>query len=338
MRNEYLTPSLNKTSQRCLDRVQKVVMYCIFCQPHDDGEYLWILGKKVNLNDIFEDLLVPERYKKEIADRLQCPNCGRSNFEQYEDVGLKDPYDQQIEECIESAKKKYGRKILALQKQFEIYPSLGSTDPVGNKIIKEIKKGGYPICDVYGIWYRAKCLKDEADIKRINFDAPPPGKPKEGRYNHSGQSVLYLSKDRDTAITEALEDRYESKTVCICVQEYQVDKVDRILDAKFNWARISDIKSEIIIAILHSRILEQAVENRGVNLKPQYYITRFIADCARREGLNGIRYSSTREFGENVVLFNPERVNKRPNKEKEIIRFQQLFIKNKKNLNKHGTL
>jgi hypothetical protein len=60
----------------------------------------------------------------------------------------------------------------------------------------------------------------------------------------------------------------------------------------------------LIVALLSSNILERKVENRNQKWKPQYFVTRFIADCARLRGLNGIMYNSTRSYGTNIVLFN----------------------------------
>lgn len=37
--------------------------------------------------------------------------------------------------------------------------------------------------------------------------------------------------------------------------------------------------------------------------KPQYFLPRYIADCARQAGFKGIIFESPRHFGSNLVLF-----------------------------------
>jgi len=44
------------------------------------------------------------------------------------------------------------------------------------------------------------------------------------------------------------------------------------------------------------------VKRRG-GWKPEYFVPRFIADCARASGFAGIRFQSPRHYDRNLVLF-----------------------------------
>lgn len=69
---------------------------------------------------------------------------------------------------------------------------------------------------------------------------------------------------------------------------------------------IATIQSEVIQALLASRYIFERVEDRSSNWRPQYFLTNFIADCAREAGFKGIIYSSSRSYGSNLVLFDPK--------------------------------
>ena len=58
----------------------------------------------------------------------------------------------------------------------------------------------------------------------------------------------------------------------------------------------------------------------GSEWKPQYFVPRYIADCARRVGFRGILFDSSRHFGTNLVLFEWGERDIRPIGEPEILR------------------
>lgn len=120
----------------------------------------------------------------------------------------------------------------------------------------------------------------------------------------SGQSVLYVADSKDTAIAEVLGDYFE--VGLLWIQEYEVSKIENILDLRSNWDNIVMADSAILVGILSRRLIDQKVKDRISNWKPEYFVTRFIADCASLAGYNGIMYSSTRTIGDYVVLFNHE--------------------------------
>lgn len=63
--------------------------------------------------------------------------------------------------------------------------------------------------------------------------------------------------------------------------------------------------SDVMYALLASCCVFEKVLDRASKWKPQYFVTTFIADCARKAGFKGIIYSSSRKrYGNNLVLFN----------------------------------
>lgn len=109
-----------------------------------------------------------------------------------------------------------------------------------------------------------------------------------------GQSVLSLARFKETAIKEAL-DRADQAAALIWLQEYSVN-IDSLLDLSWEWDDMGPRTSAPIVAAVPYRLFERIVENRQSNWKPQHFVTRFIADCARESGYSGILYASTRDY------------------------------------------
>jgi hypothetical protein len=294
-------PILNKTKTIYKDKVQKEIKYCIYCQPNEGDSYVWVLGNHTTLDELFYELKVPEKYWDEISENLYCPYCGKQGFEPYEDIGLEDKYDIRIQKHINEAECKFGKEIRKFENDIELFPTLALENPLGRKILKEIKNGAIPLTNLSGKWIRARRVEDESILKSDQMYAPPKGKPGEGRYNHAGQSVLYLADNEDSAAQECLGMINQSGIVWL--QEFEIKLINNILNLKSNWDDLGPDNGALIVALLSSNILERKVENRNDKWKPQYFATRFIADCARLRGLNGIMYNSTRSYGTNIVLF-----------------------------------
>jgi hypothetical protein len=299
-------PKLNKTAKKYYERVQEKLHYCVTCQPYEGGDYIWIFGKSIELDELFDDFSVPDRYRDDIAQHLSCPNCGREVFERWEEVGLEDPYDAELRKTVRAAETKFGRKLDSFQSHLKQYPSLSLSHPLGRKIQKEISSGNLPACKVSGSFFRARLVKGSNVFDAEDMGAPPTGVSLDGRYHHAGQSVLYIGKDEEVAINEILEPDVEKALVW--VQEYEIAEIDKILDLRSNEEKITTFTSPLLIAILSKRALEKKVKDPKRTWKPQYFITRFISDCSRASGFNGIRYSSTRCYGENIILFYPEKI------------------------------
>lgn len=296
-------PDLNKTAERYYQRVQDKVKYCINCQPKDGGDYVWVLGQETSMDEIFIELNVPERYWEDIAAHISCDYCGASGFGPMDTVGTEERIDILRKKHLKKAERKYGKQVDELQAHLEQYPFLTLSAPLGKTIYREITRGNPPVCAIEGEWFRTRCQTKTKVLRVSDMKAPPVGCAGDGRYNHAGQSVLYLAKDLETSMREAVKDA--DVPAKVWVQAFELGDIPNILDLTNDWENYDPSTGAIIIALLSSRILNRMVLDRDSKWKPEYFVTRFIADSARLAGFNGIKYDSTRGYGSNVVLFDP---------------------------------
>jgi hypothetical protein len=294
-------PSLNLTAEKYLKHAQQEVEYCITCQPYDGGSYIWVLGEKTTLEDIFEDIKCPEKYRDDISAYIVCPNCGSHGFERYDTVGKQDRYDAAVEQHLKQANQKYGSQVKELQQYLELYPSLALKTRLGRKLFKEITCGTTATTPIFGTWYRARTVNGQV-FSSDDMGAAPTGKADSGRYHYAGQSVLYLADSDTTAVHEVLADP-NRKAGLVWIQQFEIGRIENLLDLRSDWDLLGPSTNTALVAALSSKLFEQKVEDRSNKWKPQYFVTQFIADCARLAGYKGIRYNSTRSFGDNVVLF-----------------------------------
>lgn len=152
-------PQLNKTAEKYREKAQRKLKYCITCQPYDGGNYVWILGTETTVDEIFEDLNIPEKYRENIATHLVCSNCGKLSFEQYEIAGTEDADDIESERQLDLIKK-FADKLESLRKHLETYPSLALAHPMGKTIRKEILEGRKKSIKIpLQQWSRARLVK-----------------------------------------------------------------------------------------------------------------------------------------------------------------------------------
>lgn len=132
------------------------------------------------------------------------------------------------------------------------------------------------------------------------FDFPPPDLVQEGRFNHSGNSVLYLGSDVETCYAEL---RYAPSLIV----EFDLHVELRILDLvdpyKVDGARLDE--ADLLNCLVYSSLVSARQEGKGWG-RPHYVVSRLVADCARASEIDAIRYPSTRRTGSNfnLVLLN----------------------------------
>jgi hypothetical protein len=149
-------------------------------------------------------------------------------------------------------------------------------------------------------YFRARRAADVPDPTLNDFGPPPAELVEEGRYNHSGSPMLYLAGDLETAFREIAV-----KGEKYAVAELHISAFWKILD-------LIDLDEEdeawpLLAAIARSALGAAPRTGRGW-LKREYVFTRFVGDCAKSAGFDGIRYGSTKGRGENIVLLEPERL------------------------------
>lgn len=186
------------------------------------------------------------------------------------------------------------------------YPYLGLGDPkgLGLKIRAAIRN--WPSSEIVTTtWYRANKFDDESRLfTSAEMGAPDPATEYlwEGRYNHTGQSFLYLTDNPKTAFLEM-----HCGTANLCaMQKFKVTPGIKVLDLKHDLRDRNPDADLLAIAVVDSGYLElQPKEDES--WKPEYLIPRFIADCARVEGYEAIRFSSAISDGTNLVVF-PQKI------------------------------
>lgn len=132
----------------------------------------------------------------------------------------------------------------------------------------------------------------------------PSGKPTEGRFNHSGQSHLYLASDKETALKEITNT--EDPLLAWC-QVFKIEEeITKILDLSFDWMDLSLSTSTLLLSLKMHKAIDRTEGNKEF-WRPDYFLTRYIMDCVIMLGYEGIKYNSTKNYADyNVVIFNPE--------------------------------
>lgn len=303
--DEFEAVMLTKKEERVCAKVQAQITHCIYCQPYESGEAVWILGDKVDLDSLFEDVDISEESISRIKTHLSCPYCGHSDMSCDSDVGVKTEYEEKVDALLKKAYKTYNSKLNKLISHIEKYPLLVLQDNLAKEIFNEIKTGKFHTAKVAGEFYRVRLVEGSRIFNSEDMMCAPLGKPLEGRFNHSGQSHLYLSNNKRTAIEEVLNKDLDR---LVWNQKFEIaTPIDNVLDLSYAFDRISTSSSVLYIAL--TQYSNSVYKNGGnkENWRPDYFLTRFIMDTAKICGYNGIKYVSTKnEWAYNIVLFYPE--------------------------------
>lgn len=296
-------PQLTASEQRICTKIQKQISYCELCQPYDEGEVVWIYGDRTSLFDLLGDFDLKEESLDNIVRNLGCPYCGNDTFNPYSEIGLEDRFDAANRKHLAGAKRKYGKSILSLEDLAKRTPLLISTHPLAKKIFREIDVQMPRQTTAEGDYFWARGTEGDRIFSVGEMLAPPHGKPSEGRYNHGGQNHLYLSQYLEAAISEVSSSLKKGDQIC-CVAVRLTAPVPHILHLSFEWDDYDPSTSALLVALDSSHVLVKKGSNTE-NWKPDYFLTRFIMDCAKNAGYNGILYKSVQSFGDNLVIFNP---------------------------------
>ncbi|MGB0891953.1 MAG: RES family NAD+ phosphorylase [Flavobacteriaceae bacterium] len=304
--HEEFAPELTKKEEGYRKKVQSKINYCSYCQPYDGGEFVWIFGDQIELDELMDSLNIDEKHRENIYWHLGCPNCGNSEFDACSLVGLKTKFEIEIENHIDKALKLFGKKIKKFNEELELAPFLAYKNSFGKQIYKEIKDNTLPIISAGGVYFRSRSVTSSEVFDAERMKNAPLGKPLDGRFNHSGQSHLYLANDKETAIREVASN---DKPFLVWIQKFLIKKtVDKILDLSFDWDFLTPSTSILLLSMKLTNSLIRSDRNNE-NWKPDYYLTRYIMDCAKELGYNGIKYNSAKEYRSyNLVLFYPESI------------------------------
>jgi hypothetical protein len=146
-----------------------------------------------------------------------------------------------------------------------------------------------------GTFFRGRDI--ESSVASIaDFGPPPAAKTKEGRYNHAGRPVLYLADEEATCWEEC-----RRPDGPFSIASFAFTRPVRILDL----SEPEEMKG-IMAPVLYSNLAAAPSNGQGWD-RPEYILTRFVADCARVAKIDAIRYLSTRTGrGTNVALLKGE--------------------------------
>jgi hypothetical protein len=289
-------------------RLLEEITGCYNCQPWEESEPVW-LGPHCNLIDLLEEQNVPTKLFCEVLQGLHCPRCGTDFDDPWVEVEIKSQYDKNVEYLLEKIQSpELIEKLSTFSEFLAKYPYLGLKDPrgIGSHIVKTIK--GWPASKLEPqSWYRARMINDESRVFRSKeMCAPNPEKAfiREGRYNHTGQSFLYLSDSRETAF---LEIRQANENLC-AMQKFRGTETINVLNLRHDYFSGIDPEADFLaVALIYNHSLVHR-PRRTTSWKPEYFVPRFVADCARLMGYDGIWFSSAaRSLGENLVVF-PQKI------------------------------
>jgi len=145
--------------------------------------------------------------------------------------------------------------------------------------------------------YRARTFNEDSNYTVSDFLAPPQKIIPEGRYNHAGKQILYLSEEPETCFHEL-----RSPKQGVMIAKIQIKEPIKILNLT-----MQSHESNIINLIRWSSLMSSPSEGMGWH-KPHYVFTRFVADCAKAAGFHAIRYPSVRfDEGMNLALISYEK-------------------------------
>ncbi len=270
---------------------------------HDEFLSIWPLtasadneafdGKSIDLHTFYtgsylRDVFTHAEFDEYIC-QLDCPRCGEKlgwkiwpyNFP----FNVPDSFEYTVKEVSKIAEK---TPFLLLENDF------------CREVLNAVRElaAQIPAAPVDQHLFRARSTASgHIEHQMQSFDMPPKRFVHEGRYNHAGGPVLYLSSDAATCQAEL------RNAQCIVI-EFRLKRELRILDLTDPFNKHGS-HADLLNCLVYSALISAKQHDEGMH-KPHYVVSRFVADCARSAGFDAIKYPSTRrsEGNFNLVLVN----------------------------------
>lgn len=227
-----------------------------------------------------------------------------------------------FKKCYEEILRTTDLEIQSLHEHLTNFPMLALENPVAQKVHKIIPE--FPTFTLLEdtVLFRARVLENINPYKDIEMWNPPVEKVHvyEGRYNHYGQSYLYLASNVKTAMKETTPIWHRACSIA----EFQVAKKLELLDLRLE--QMDESKYEQDAIMVHYMLIYRgalARKTKNIFYKPEYAVPRFVADVAKMYGFEGIIFNSTKDNGENIVLFHPNAL--KENKQISIIKDPYVY-------------
>ncbi|TDO84109.1 RES domain-containing protein [Flavobacterium chryseum] len=313
--------NITKKEEKIINQIQSKLSSCADCESWDGGKPIWLWGDPTDIYDLLQDSEIEINRREALSSEFKCPNCG-CELELASKVSVKYKHQLDVEKYIDENLKKYKDVIFEFDSFIREFPLLALKNPMGKKIFLEFSNNNLPTISVERktIFFRGRLAESSKILTSEELKNAPVGEASEGRFNHNGQSYLYLCDQKEGAASEVATDGL------VWIQQFEiVDEISNILDLRFDPNEISTSTNALLLSLHLSDALVKNKMNKG-NWKPDYFVTRFIMDCAKQNGYNGIRYDSIKHsLATNYVLFYPENISLTPIDNPEIIK-QQLTI------------
>lgn len=275
----------------------------------DSYSYIRWNERKVCFQALLDILEIPRKYHAQITKEIRCPECGgKIDLESFVSVNLGYQAERDRQKLEAKINKEVHGKIVSFIKFLQKYPMLGLQNQTGREIEEAIKNTNQKKID-NEIWYRARKPEKDNPLKiftQNDMGKPPVDKTPEGRFNHYGQPTLYLGCSDYVCAKEINGGNFQ---VICWIQKVQTKNAN-ILDLT-DYSTIQKLGNYplLLAGLLISGTLEEHNENHKDYYKPEYAITRFIADLCRFNNVDGIKYrSAVRNENDkdsfNLVLFN----------------------------------
>ena len=278
----------------------------IFCDAcYDEFATLWPRVHEENINEglgasISHDAFYARSrmkggYSKAEYDdytrSMECPRCGNLIGPSMRLCLLPPSVDASFEQTI--------KEMAELARRT---PFLLLSHPFAQKVhatLRELGAALEPVQIQGGLWRGREGVSESDAGLLASYDRPPEDRVQEGRYNHAGSPVLYLSSDRTTCHSE-LRDR------ACTAGELRFDTPLRVLDLVALWDAHPS-HAEALEPLAYSALLSAKQPDSGFQ-RPHYVFSRFVADCARDAAIQAIKYPSTRitAGNYNLVILDPE--------------------------------
>jgi hypothetical protein len=249
----------------------------------------------IDLRSFYSGSRLSDSYSEEEFQKLlpsiKCPNCGESltcNIWPY-NLPFTPPDDYNIT-LAELAHRASETPFLLLDYPFCTKVRDAITD-ISTKCSPSLSND---------FFFRGRSLSPSSNPGIEDFDFPPAEVIEEGRYNHAGDSVLYLASSEEVCKAEM------RNAPNLHIAKFRLPVPLKILDL-MSPHETDNEHSDILSFMVFSTLLSAKAQDKGFS-RPEYVFSRFIKDCAKSLGFDAIRYPSTRvgtaRF--NLVVINRE--------------------------------
>lgn len=291
-----------RRKKRLIDILLEEVIGCYECQAWDAYAPVWA-GPHTDIGTILDSENLSEPDWDVLLRDFQCPRCGVALNSPFDAVQVKSNVDREIERIFRRLSDKRTTNSLKRFHDFlSQFPYLGYHHSLGRRLFESIELGVRS--SIYSeSWYRARLAKPGGKLFQTDeMGAPDPQRVfvREGRFSHTGQAFLYLASHAETAHKEV----YNGDDSLTMVQRFYIPHISDLLDIRRDYNRLDRGTDILYLGILYNGYVDR-IADKSSSWKPEYFVTRYIADVARLLKFNGILYVSTVSKGHNLVLFDP---------------------------------